>query len=116
MEAAGRASRPSAAPAATFHPERPLSGLPASLPGFYAIQLTTADQLTVPDPRPVLRRAHVPVLVVRGVCDHKNPGIAREYDEVLRDATLLTVAGAGHLVDAEQRGVYRRAVVRFLDS
>ncbi|WP_416969004.1 alpha/beta fold hydrolase [Streptomyces sp. 4F14] len=103
-----------AAPAATCHPERPLEDLPGSLPGFYANQLTTADQLKVPDPRPALRRTGVPVLVVRGDCDYKNPGIAREYGEVLPGATLLTVEGAGHLVDLEQPGAYRRAVTDFL--
>ncbi|MFJ8106120.1 hypothetical protein [Streptomyces sp. NPDC096132] len=35
-----------AAPAATCHPDRPLPGLSTSLPGFYANQLTTADQPT----------------------------------------------------------------------
>ncbi|WKX06958.1 alpha/beta fold hydrolase [Streptomyces sp. NL15-2K] len=104
-----------AAPAATCHPDRPLRDLPASVPGFYANQLTGEDQLTVPDPRPALRRTRVPVLVLRGACDYKNPGIAREYDEVLPNATLVTVAGAGHLIDMEQPEVYRRTVTRFLD-
>jgi len=103
-----------AAPAATCHPDRPLKDLPGSLPGFYSNQLTTADQSTVPDPRPALRRTDVPVLIVRGDCDYKNPGIAREYAEVLPDATLLTVQGAGHLVDMEKPEEYRRAVTDFL--
>ncbi|MHA5047731.1 alpha/beta fold hydrolase [Streptomyces sp. SD15] len=107
-----------AAPAATCHPERPLKHLPASLPGFYSNQFTTEDQLTVPDPRPALRRTRVPVLVLRGACDYKNPGIAREYDEVLPNSTLRTIAGvgAGHIVDAEQPELYRRAVTGFLDA
>ncbi|MFF3336842.1 alpha/beta fold hydrolase [Streptomyces sp. NPDC002888] len=103
-----------AAPAATCHPDRPLKDLPASLPGFYANQLTSADQLKAPDPRPALRRIHVPVLVLRGACDYKNPGIAREYTEVLPEATLRTVAGAGHLIDVEQPAVYREAVTGFV--
>ncbi|QNP74465.1 alpha/beta fold hydrolase [Streptomyces roseirectus] len=104
-----------AAPAATCHPERPLTDLPGSLPGFYANQLTAEDQSRVPDPRPALRRTDVPVLVVRGACDYKDPGIAREYDEVLPDSTLVTVEGAGHLVDLERPAQYRRAVAGFLD-
>ncbi|MCW8380647.1 alpha/beta fold hydrolase [Streptomyces justiciae] len=104
-----------AAPAATCHPDHPLTDLPASVPGFYANQLTTADQLHVPDPRPALRRVHVPVLVLRGSCDYKNPGIAREYADVLPEADLVTVSGAGHLIDAEQPTLYRRAVTRFLN-
>lgn len=104
------------APAATCHPGRPLHDLPASVPGFYANQLTTAGQLTVPDPRPALRHIRVPVLILRGTCDYKNPGIAREYDEVLPDSTLVTVDGAGHLIDAEQPERYRRSVIRFLEQ
>ncbi|MGW3289634.1 alpha/beta fold hydrolase [Streptomyces sp. NPDC001002] len=103
-----------AAPAATCHPDRPLTDLPESVPGFYANQLTTADQLTVRDPRPALRRVHVPTLILRGSCDYKNPGIAREYDEVLPDSTLVTVPDAGHLIDMEQPDVYRRAVTGFV--
>ncbi|MEU1406544.1 alpha/beta fold hydrolase [Streptomyces sp. NPDC005728] len=80
--------------------------------GAYASQRTSADQLKVPDPRPALRR--VPVLVLRGDCDHKNPGIAREYADVLPEATLVTVPDAGHLIDTEQPEAYRRGVTRFL--
>ncbi|MGP4009664.1 alpha/beta fold hydrolase [Streptomyces sp. 4N124] len=105
-----------AAPAATCHPGRPLKNLPASLPGFYSNQLTTDDQLTVPDPRPALRRLSVPVLILRGACDYKNPAIAREYRDVLPNATLRTIAGAGHIIDAEQPQVYRRAVTGFLTA
>ncbi|MEV1064643.1 hypothetical protein [Streptomyces sp. NPDC050263] len=62
-----------AAPAATCHPDRPLAGLPAALPGFHANQLTTADRLIVPDPRPALRTARASVPVIRGACDCKDP-------------------------------------------
>ncbi|MBO4252830.1 alpha/beta fold hydrolase [Streptomyces griseorubiginosus] len=103
-----------AAPAATCHPGRPLHDLPNSVPGFCSNQLTTADQLTVPDPRPALRRIHVPTLVLRGICDYKNPAIAREYAEVLPDATLVTIRGTGHLIDAEQPGRHRGLVIRLL--
>ncbi|MEV0633763.1 alpha/beta hydrolase [Streptomyces sp. NPDC050619] len=103
-----------AAPAATCHPDRPLKNLPGSLPGFYSNQLTTEDQLTVPDPRPALRRVRVPVLVLRGACDYKNPAIAREYSEILPNATLRTIPDAGHIIDAEQPQAYRGAVTGFL--
>ncbi|MFD3585375.1 alpha/beta fold hydrolase [Streptomyces sp. NPDC058683] len=103
-----------AAPAATCHPDRPLRDLPGSLPGFYSNQLITADQSKVSDPRPALRRVHVPVLVLRGGCDYKNPGIAREYADVLPGARLVTVPGAGHLIDVERPTVYRRTVTGFL--
>ncbi|SDU28113.1 proline iminopeptidase [Jiangella alkaliphila] len=105
-----------AAPAATCHPDQPTGETPQSVPGFYANQLTSADQLTVPDPRPALRDVDVPALVLRGACDYKDPAIAREYDEVLPNATLVEVPGAGHLIDAEQPDAYRRAVLEFLDG
>ncbi|MEU1181435.1 alpha/beta fold hydrolase [Streptomyces sp. NPDC005820] len=88
-------------------PARPLPGLPAPCPacqpparparplsGFYANQLTTADRLTVPDPRPALWHSHVPVPVVRGDWDTRTPASP-------------TVPLAGHLVDLEQPTVYR---------
>jgi proline iminopeptidase len=104
-----------AAPAATCHPDRPLKNLPASLPGFYSNQLTSADQLEVPDPRPALRRTDdVPVLILRGACDYKNPGIAQEYDNVLPNSTLRTITGAGHIIDAEQPTLYRETVTAFV--
>ena len=106
-----------AAPAATCHPERPLGDLPAALPGFYSNQLTVADQLTVPDPRPALHRTKdVPVLILRGSCDYKNPGIAQEYDDVLPNSTLRTIVDAGHIIDAEQPEVYREAVTSLVTA
>ncbi|WP_344940692.1 alpha/beta fold hydrolase, partial [Actinomadura miaoliensis] len=99
--------------AATCHPGRPFTE-PSSRSGFYANQMTSADALTVPDPRPALRRDPTPVLVLRGECDYKRWEIAREYRDTLPGAKLLYVRGAGHVIEAEQPALYRAAVTAFL--
>ncbi|MEU6037984.1 alpha/beta hydrolase [Actinomadura sp. NPDC047616] len=99
--------------AATCHPGRPFTE-PSSRSGFYANQMTSADALTVPDPRPALRRDPTPVLVLRGECDYKRWEIAREYRDTLPGAKLLYVRGAGHVIEAEQPALYRAAVTSFL--
>lgn len=102
-----------AGPAASCHPDRPIDA-PSAVPGMYANQLISADQLDRPDPRPALRRAHVPALVLRGSCDYKRWEIAREYRDTLPDATLLVVPDAGHVTDADQPELYIAAVTGFL--
>ena len=103
-----------AAPAAACDPTRPLTVTSAALPGFYANQLVSADQSTVPDPRPALRSSHVPTLVLRGDCDYKRPEIAAEYAEVLPEARLVTIPDAGHVIESDQPDAYREAILDFL--
>ena len=51
----------------------------------------------------VLGEVHVPALVVHGDQDRVVPlSVAREYASLLPDARLEVVAGAGHLVEAEE--------------
>jgi proline iminopeptidase len=76
----------------------------------------TADELTRPDPRPVLRQVHTPALVLRGACDYKRPEIAAEYASTLPGAVLQEVPDAGHLVRMEQPEAYESAVLDFLDG
>ncbi|WP_432988471.1 alpha/beta fold hydrolase [Dactylosporangium sp. CA-233914] len=102
-----------AAPAATCHPDRPVTA-PSARPGFYVNQLTSADQDTRPDPRPALRRVSVPALVLRGQCDYKRWEIAREYRETIPGARMLWIPDAGHVIEFEQPRVYREAIVGFL--
>ncbi|MFC5750546.1 alpha/beta fold hydrolase [Actinomadura rugatobispora] len=99
--------------AATCRPGRPFAE-PSSRSGFYANQMTSADALTVPDPRPVLRRDRTPALVLRGQCDYKRWEIAREYRDTLPGAKLLYVRGAGHVIEAEQPALHRDAITAFL--
>ncbi|QXJ20957.1 alpha/beta fold hydrolase [Actinomadura graeca] len=99
--------------AATCRPGRPLHEA-VSRSGFYSNQMTSDDALRVPDPRPVLRRAAVPALILRGQCEYKRWEIAREYRDTIPGAVLVQVPDAGHVIDAEQPVLYRSAVVAFL--
>ncbi|WP_242882379.1 alpha/beta fold hydrolase [Actinomadura litoris] len=99
--------------AATCHPGRPLHEA-VSRSGFYSNQMTSEDALKVPDPRPALRRAAAPALVLRGQCEFKRWEIAREYRDAIPGARLVQVPGAGHVIDAERPELYRDTVVAFL--
>ncbi|TMQ90710.1 hypothetical protein ETD83_34290 [Actinomadura soli] len=99
--------------AATCRPGRPLHET-ASRSGFYSNQMISEDVLKVPDPRPALRRAAAPTLILRGQCEYKRWEIAREYRDVIPGAKLVHVPGAGHVIDAEQPGLHRSAVTAFL--
>lgn len=82
--------------------------------GFYVNQLTSADFATIRDPRPALRRVDVPALVLRGGCDFIPWPVAREYRDVLQDAVLVPVTGAGHALASEQPLTYTRTLLAFL--
>ncbi|WP_317986001.1 hypothetical protein [Streptomyces sp. 5-10] len=79
-----------------------------------AAEYMAAHQLTVADPRPALRRIHAPAMVLRGECDYKDPAIAREYRDTFPNATLRTIDGAGHVIEADRPAAYRDAVTSFL--
>ncbi|GAA4236023.1 pimeloyl-ACP methyl ester carboxylesterase [Streptosporangium album] len=54
------------------------------------------------DPRPALRSAKVPALILRGECDYLKPEVAEDYRRTLPGSTLVAVAGAGHSITTEQ--------------
>lgn len=101
------------AAAATCEPDRDL-GLPSTLPGYYANQLVSADELRRPDPRPTLRRLGTPVLVLRGGCDSIHPDVAQEYVDTFASAELRTIPGAGHVIRSDRPTAFHRALLRFL--
>ncbi|MEW9552527.1 alpha/beta fold hydrolase [Nonomuraea sp. NPDC050783] len=82
--------------------------------GFWANAMTTRDARGVADPRPVLRRVAVPVLVLRGSCDYLAPEVAREYADVLPNAVLRTIDGAGHDIAHDRPAPYGKLVTAFL--
>ncbi|MYY13939.1 hypothetical protein GT204_35005 [Streptomyces sp. SID4919] len=97
-------SCPGAAPAPAHH--NPL--------GFYANQLTSADFEEIPDPRPALRTAHVPALVLRGDCDYPAPEVAHEYVTTLPDTRFVAVEGAGHALPRDRPARYRSLLLDFV--
>jgi proline iminopeptidase len=82
--------------------------------GFWVNAVTTMDAGRVADPRPALRNATAPVLVLRAQCDYIAWEVTREYRDVLPNATLLGVAGAGHTVTTDRPDLHRRLVRAFL--
>nr|SBO95916.1 putative hydrolase [Nonomuraea gerenzanensis] len=94
-------------------PGRPLR-IPMSGAGFWANAMTARDAALAPDPRPALRRATVPVLVLRGTCDYLAPEVAREYADVLPNAVFHAIDGAGHDLAHDRPGEYQELVTTFL--
>ena len=82
--------------------------------GFWVNAATTRDARSVPDPRPALRVADVPVLVLRGECDYLAWEVTREYRDVLPSATLVAVDDAGHVIPADRPDLYGELVRAFL--
>ncbi len=87
----------------------PLEGV-----GYYASQLTLVDTLRLPDPRPELRHATAPALVLRGSCDYVAWEVAREFRDTIPGTVLIPVPGAGHYLHLDQPESYLRAVRSFL--
>lgn len=82
--------------------------------GFWVNAMTSLNGERAPDPRPALRNATAPVLVLRGECDYLSWPIARDYRDVLPNARLLPISGAGHTIAADRPELYRELVLDFL--
>ncbi|MFJ2270682.1 alpha/beta fold hydrolase [Streptomyces sp. NPDC087849] len=82
--------------------------------GFYSNQLLRKDFERIPDPRPNLRTAHVPSLVLRGECDFIKPAVTDEYRRTLPDSRLVTVEGAGHAISRGRPRLYTALLRAFL--
>ncbi|MFE2610532.1 alpha/beta fold hydrolase [Streptomyces mirabilis] len=82
--------------------------------GFYSNQMTRKDFEQIPDPRPSLRTAHVPSLIMRGECDFIKPVVTAEYQRILPDSKLVTVKGAGHSISGGQPRRYTALLRAFL--
>lgn len=82
--------------------------------GYYVNVVTNFDEFRVADPRPALRENRTPALVLRVECDYVRWEVAREYRDLLPEATMLHVRGAGHLIESDRPGLYVEAVRSFL--
>ncbi|MBZ0089573.1 MAG: alpha/beta hydrolase, partial [Thermoanaerobaculia bacterium] len=66
------------------------------------------------DPRPLLRRRELPVLVVQGACDYLPYAGTYEYVDLFPNARYRFVAGAGHILWWERPEEYLGAIEEFL--
>jgi len=82
--------------------------------GFWVNAVTTHNAGQIDDQRPVLRNTTTPVLVLRGECDYIAWEVTREYRDVLPNAAMLVIEGAGHTIEAHQPESYLEAVLAFL--
>lgn len=93
-------------------PARPGGGPPGF--GFWVNAVTSWDTGRVADPRPMLAAVDAPVLVLRAECDYIAWEVAREYRDLLPDATMLYVEGAGHAIASDRPELYHEAIRAFL--
>jgi pimeloyl-ACP methyl ester carboxylesterase len=82
--------------------------------GFYANILTNRDLKTTADPRPALRRASTPALILRGECDYIARAYAQDYEGAFARSRLVDIPGSGHSIRNEQPQAYARLVGDFL--
>ncbi|MET4609997.1 pimeloyl-ACP methyl ester carboxylesterase [Rhodococcus sp. PvR044] len=87
-----------------------------NLQGFYVNQMTTADFGSIPDPRPALTNARVPVLVMAAQCDFLRWPVSREYRDTFPHSTLVDIQGAGHGVSTDQPEIYTGLLETFLND
>ena len=82
--------------------------------GFYVQVMTVASFAGVADPRPALRHATFPVLVMKGTCDNQPWGYTAEYLDVFPNHRLAVIPGAGHSISVEQPAAFIDTIREFL--
>lgn len=83
--------------------------------GFYANQVPQSPaSLRGEDPRPALRSARMPALVLKPSCDYLPWATALEYRNTLPGARLVYLEGAGHQAYQERPGPWFATVGAFL--
>jgi proline iminopeptidase len=84
--------------------------------GYYAQIMTVESFSGMPDPRPKLQAADMPVLIMKGQCDNQKWGYTAEYLRLLKHHRLVIIPGAGHSISAEQPKLYLQTILSFLDE
>ncbi|MGL5860353.1 MAG: alpha/beta fold hydrolase, partial [Phycicoccus sp.] len=87
---------------------------PGLRPGWWVNRATGASESVVDDPRPALRRADVPALVMTSECDYELPEVSQEWRTTLPDSTRVVVPDAGHFIQQQQPDLFLRTVTAFL--
>ncbi|MGL5930456.1 MAG: alpha/beta fold hydrolase, partial [Dermatophilaceae bacterium] len=87
---------------------------PGMRPGFWVNIATDASAEVAEDPRPALRRADIPALVMTSECDYELPEVSQEWRATLPDSTRVVVPDAGHFIQAQQPDLFLGTVTAFL--
>ena len=83
--------------------------------GYWVNVMTTRDAArNAADPRATLAAVEVPALVVRGSCDYIAPAVAAEYADLMRNAEVASLEGAGHALVLERPEEFAALVGAFL--
>ncbi|MEO9467483.1 alpha/beta hydrolase [Parasphingorhabdus sp.] len=83
--------------------------------GFWSSRMTGKTLINrTDDPKPVLKKTNLPVLVLRGTCDYKKEAVAKQYASVFPNSKFIAVEGTGHMIYGENPDEYLRLVRDFL--
>jgi len=82
--------------------------------GFWSNRMTGSTLNHPNDPKPLLRKNNLPVLILRGQCDYLKEAVAHQYLSVFSNATLKSFEAAGHMIYWESPGAFLSAVREFL--
>jgi len=83
--------------------------------GWWANLMTAADfEQRRCNPKRMLARTRMPVLILRGGCDYLRWEVAYQYKAAFPNSTLLYVPEAGHAFGYDQPTIYSSAVEAFL--
>lgn len=84
--------------------------------GFYAQIMTVSSFRDMKDQRSKLKRSGIPVLIMKGECDHQAWGYLNEYLELFPDNQLKIISDAGHSIYVEQPELYLKTIRDFLNQ
>lgn len=82
--------------------------------GYYAQLMTVQAFGDTQDPRPKLRGATLPVLIMKGQCDNQAWGAVAEYMQLFANHQLKIIPDAGHAIAVEQPVLYSATMLAFL--
>jgi proline iminopeptidase len=84
--------------------------------GYYAGLMTYHNLLQIADPRPVLQKTAMPVLVLKAQYDNQPWGFTNEYLTLFKNHQLILIPNAGHAIYLEQPDLYLKAIREFLSK
>ena len=75
---------------------------------------TQLSAMAETDQRDLLPRIAVPTLLIWGELDARSPlSVAHQFQRAIRDATLVVIAGSGHVSNLESPEQFNEAVRQF---
>lgn len=83
--------------------------------GYYAQIMTIHSFHKIQDPRPKLKNSDIPLLLLKGQCDHQKWGFITEYLELFPKHELVIIPNAGHGIPIEQPEFFLKTIRNFLN-